>query len=162
MKNNKKTSSSCYYPQNKIELQPFISSGQIDLAWSHSWSKMGPESACSPCHLLGPGIGKESTKKTSCVMKFVMLPSLVWWLPHSAPIPRVNIVSCIPPESKLGLSSPLLDSEPMFQGDVVSVPAVFPACVLLLLSLISGFFCPNVCFIITQAKGRGAGWGLLE
>lgn len=50
----------------------------------------------------------------------------------------------------------------MFQGCVVSVPAVFPACVLLLLSFISGFFSPNVCFIITQVKRRGAGSGLLE
>lgn len=56
------------------------------------------------------------------------------------------MMSCIPPEGKLGVFSPLLDSEPIFQGSVVSVPAVFPACVLLLLSFISGFF-PQMCVL---------------
>lgn len=68
-------------------------------------------------------------------------------------------MSCIPPENKPGIFPSLLEFEPIFQGYVISVLAVFPACVLLLLSFISGvvfvgfflfFFLPqNVCTIIT-------------
>lgn len=72
-------------------------------------------------------------------------------------------MSCIPLESKPGIFPSVLELEPIFQGYVISVPAVFPACVLLLLSFISVFFLsPNVCIIITQAKKKGAGSGLLE
>lgn len=71
-------------------------------------------------------------------------------------------MSCIPPESEPGIFPSLLEFEPIFQGYVISVPAVFPACVLLLLSFISVFFSPNVCITITQAKEKGAGLGLLE
>lgn len=161
MRNNKKTSSSCHYPQNQIKLQPFISSGQIDLAWSHSWSKMGPESACSPCHLLGPGIGKESTKNQLCneicdaSLTGVMTTS---FSSHPTRLHRV----LHPSREQTGGFLPSSGFWAHFSGRccfcsrcvscLCTVTAVIDFC----------FFCPNVCFIITQAKRRGAGWGLLE
>jgi len=49
-------------------------------------------------------------------------------------------MSCVPPDSEPGVFPSVLESEPIFQGDVISVPAVFPTCVLLLLSFISVLF----------------------
>lgn len=65
---------------------------------------------------------------------------------------------CIPLESKLGVFPPVLDSEPIFQGYVFSVPAVFPACVLLLLSLTSVFFFFPTCVFYYNTREKERGW----
>lgn len=66
-------------------------------------------------------------------------------------------MSCILPESEPGIFPSVLEFEPIFQGYVISVPAVFPACVLLLLSFISVFFFPKCVYYYNTSKEE-RGW----
>lgn len=67
-------------------------------------------------------------------------------------------MSCTPPKREPGILLSLLEFEPFVKGYVISVPALFPACVLYCCHL---FFCfcffPNVCIFIKQATEE-TGW----
>jgi len=51
--------------KRKLSSSHLFLQGKLILPEDVAGPETGPQSVCSPCHLLGPGIGKELTKKRS-------------------------------------------------------------------------------------------------
>lgn len=148
MKNNKKTSSSHYYPPNYMKFQLLFLQGKWILPEGMA-DRGGSAVTLFPL----PLPRARNWERTDKRWDLWCFPRRCWWLPHSAPIPCANMMCCIPLESERGIFPSLLEFEPIFQGYVLSVPA----CVLLLLSLQSVLLFPK-CVYYSNTSKEERGW----